>query len=337
MQVGSGKHTYEWLEDWAQYPETESLHSGWSHHGVVVSENGDVITYHPGDPSIMVFDADGAFKSSWPADFADAHGMTLVKDGDTENLWVADNGAKRQPVDKYVYPLDLGRVEGKAVKTSLDGRTLLTLEQPDLPEYRDGGDYKPTWVAVNEERNGGNGDVWVADGYGQNYVHRFTKDGDYLSSINGSEGEAGAFACPHAIFVDNRRSESELYVADRGNGRIQVYDLDGKFKRVFGSDIFITPSGIVADGDHMVVAELNSRVTILDIDDRLVTYLGDNHEVSEGDGWPNELDSDGVPSRTSRLETGKFNSPHGIGIDHHGNIYVAEWLIGGRFIKLGKS
>jgi hypothetical protein len=80
----------------------------------------------------------------------------------------------------------------------------------------------------------------VADGYGQNCVHRFTKSGEYVGTINSEEAQVGAFNCPHAIFVDKRKSGPELYVADRGNGRVQVYDLEGNFKRVFGSDIFPT-------------------------------------------------------------------------------------------------
>jgi hypothetical protein len=335
MRIGTGVNTYEWQENWVKYPASESLQSGWSHHGVAISETGDIITYHPGDPTVMIFDQEGNLKSSWEANFADAHGITLVKDGDTEFLWVADNGAKRQAGYQYEYPSDMGRIEGKAIKMTLDGRMVLQLAQPDRPKYRD-GDYKPTWVAVNEARNGGDGDVWVADGYGQNEVHRYTKNGDYTGTIDGTEGTAGHFNCPHAIFVDTRKDDPELYVADRGNGRIQVYDMDGSFKRSFGDDIFITPSGIVTDGDLMVVAELNARITILDMDDKLVTYLGDNHQVSDGAGWPNELDSVGVPSRTSRLEAGKFNSPHGLGVDGDGNLYVAEWLIGGRFTRLAK-
>ena len=195
MRVGSGANTYDWQESWAEYPDTESLHTGWSHHGVAVSEAGDVVTYHPGDPSVMIFDRTGRLKSSWEADFADAHGMTLVKNAGTEYLWVADNGAKRRAANNYEYPDDMGRVEGKAVKTTLDGRVVLRLEQPARPEYLE-GDYKPTWVAVNEERNGGNGDVWVADGYGQSQVHRYTRDGDYVGSIDGGEGSAGRFNCP---------------------------------------------------------------------------------------------------------------------------------------------
>ncbi len=81
----------------------------------------------------------------------------------------------------------------------------------------------------------------------------------------------------------------------------------------------------------MIVIELRgSRVTILDKDDNLLGYLGENSGAFKMlEGWPN------VPHEI--LEPGKFNSPHGIAVDPDGNIYIAEWLIGGRINKLVKK
>ena len=70
-------------------------------------------------------------------------------------------------------------------------------------------------------------------------------------------------------------------------------------------------------------------MAVLDLNDNLVGYLGDNGQVAEVAGWPN------VPGEL--IKEGSFNSPHGIGADQEGNLYVAEWLIGGRFTKLVKS
>ena len=201
--------------------------------------------------------------------------------------------------------------------------------------YRDSR-CSPTSVAVDEERFGGSGDVWVADGYGQSYVHRYDKTGAYIGSINGEEGSAGRFNCPHGIFIDRRRGEPELYVADRANARVQVYALDGSFKRVFGSEFLTTPSAFVTHGDQMIIAELRARLTVVDGDDNLVCYLGANESVCDVDGWPNNRDSEGKLIPTSLLEPGKFNSPHGMAVDADGNLYVAEWLIGGRLTKLAK-
>ena len=55
------------------------------------------------------------------------------------------------------------------------------------------------------------------------------------------------------------------------------------------------------------------------------------------DGWPNNKNENGKIVQTRLLEIGKFNSPHGIAVDEEGNLYVAEWLIGGRITKLAKS
>ena len=333
MRIGSGKHTYEWVGDWARIPDTESAREGWAHHGVVVTEGGDIVTFHQGDATVLVLDKEGNLKRSWASGLTEGHGMTLVKEGDSEYLWIADNGAKRNPKAAYDYPP--GARRGQVVKMGLDGQTVMSIERPELAIYRE-GEYSPTWVAVNEERYGGNGDVWVTDGYGQSHVHRYDKKGGYIGSINGQEGAAGAFSCPHAIFIDTRKSEPELYVADRANGRVQVYDLEGKFKRVFGSDFLTSPSGFATHGELMVIAELRARLTIVDANDRPVSYLGANEQVCDLEGWPNNENEKGEVVPTKLLEPGKFNSPHGMAVDSEGNVYVAEWLIGGRFTKLAR-
>ena len=237
--------------------------------------------------------------------------MTLVREDGAEYLWMADN----KP--------------GQVVKTTLDGETVMSVEPPGLPIYNS-GEYKPTWVAVNEERHGGNGDVWVTDGYGESYVHRYDKAGSYLGSINGEEGQAGRFAQPHGVWIGARRSGPELYISDRANGRVQVYDTDGNFKRAFGSEFLNprSPSGFTALGDLMIVVELRARVTLLDADDGLVRYLGDNSSVSEVEDWP-DVSHD-------HIEPGKFNSPHSVAADSEGNLYVAEFITGGRITKLAR-
>lgn len=316
MRIGRGSHTYEWVDGWAKIPDTESARTGWAHHGIVVSENGGVISFHQADPKVLVFDMDGNLERSWDADVENAHGMHIVKEGGDEFLWLADN------------------TTGKVVKATLEGETVLSLERPNLAVYKE-GKYAPTGVSVNQTQHGGNGDVWVADGYGESYVHRYDRDGVYMGSINGEEGDAGAFDCPHGIWVDTRREEAELYVADRANGRIQVYDLDGGFKRTFGrgpgKDYLHSPSGFATIGDHLIVAELRgSRVTVLDLDDNPVAYLGENTGAFLMiEDWPNVS--------KEHVESGLFNSPHGLAADVDGNLYVAEWMVGGRISKLEKA
>lgn len=341
MQIGSGDFTFEWIEDFAEVPYPEDAARGWAHHGIAFSSAGEgaagaggtLLTFHPARSTVLELTTDGRLVRQMDVPLAEAHGVTICSDGERQCLWFADNGRKRQPDRDYEYIW--GPKAGHTVKMSLSGKIEMELVAPDLPVYKP-GTFSPTQVAVWQKADGGNDDVWVTDGYGQSQIHRFTASGGYVSSINGNEGDAGAFNTPHAIWIDTRKDEPELYIADRANGRVQVYSLDGRFKRSFGEDFLITPSAFAPYGDFLVIAELNARLTIVDGEDRLVTYLGDNHEVATEPGWPNMLDARGVPTRTNRLRAGVFNSPHGLATDDAGNIYVSEWLIGGRYIKLEK-
>jgi sugar lactone lactonase YvrE len=315
MKVGEGEFTYEWIEHWARIPETVSGRSNGRTHGAVAIDSGpysgDVMIFNQAQPGVLRFGSDGKLKNAWGDRFGGAHGMTLAFDGDVPVLWLTDQDS------------------GEVVKTTLDGRTLLNLQKPNIPVYQAGGKFVPTWVAVNEERLGGNGDIWVTDGYGTNFIHRYTKAGAYVASINGTEGHAGAFACPHGITFIPKQGGAELYIADRGNKRVQVYDAEGKFKRSFGSDFLNSPCGFVHRNGIVYIPELHARLAILDEHDKLITYIGEDAAAPKSPGWPN------LPA--PQILPGKFNSPHGMTVDAAGNLYVAEWIIGGRVTKLARA
>jgi hypothetical protein len=140
--------------------------------------------------------------------------------------------------------------------------------------------------------------------------------------LDGTEG-SGRFDCPHGIWFDSRKRPMELYVADRGNHRIQVYDAQGKHLRTFGEDFLTSPDIFVADQERLIIPELDGRVTILDVDDRLICHLSDNEQICLDPAWPDK----------TPLLAGKFNSPHAAAADA-GDIYVVEWRVGGRIVKL---
>lgn len=309
IQIGIGEHTYEWIEDWVRIPDTESGRANGRTHGIAVSEAGTVLVFHQANPAMLHFCPGGGKIGAWGDRFAGAHGMTLVQEGNAEYLWLTD------------------QYSGEVVKTTLAGQAVQSITRPDLPVYKS-GKYAPTSVAVNESYVGGNGDVWVADGYGASCIHRYDKTGKYLATITGEEGKAGSFKCSHGIWFDWRRGEPELYVADRGNTRVQVYDCLGRFKRAFGQDILTSPCGFTGHGPYLMIPELNARVTILDEHDEIVCYLGANEAACKIKGWPNHP--------THMIEPGRFNSPHAMTVDKDGNLYVVEWIIGGRIIKLVK-
>jgi hypothetical protein len=327
--------SYEWSEPWnhwlAARPRSEMLE--WIHSGIAVTRSGDVIVISHDRAEAHVLGADGTARRSFRTGVVQGHGLLIAEENDEEVVWIADNGTRRQRASDGTYANISSPERARAVKMSLAGEHLLTIPAPDLGAYSS-GKFAPTSIAVAEAVYGGNGDVWVADGYGQSLVHRFRSDGTYLMSLSGQEG-AGRFACPHAIWIDRRRGEPELLVSDRKNHRVQIFDLDGNYKRAVGNEsVFRLPGGFAAVGEFLVVAELRARLAVLGPDDTLLGYLGGDDIAAARDGFPNELDHAGHPVRPGRLRPGCFNSPHGLAADRAGNLYVSEFLIGGRLVKL---
>jgi hypothetical protein len=203
------------------------------------------------------------------------------------------------------------------------------------------GAFCPCGCAVDEERSAGSGDIWVADGYGSSIVYRFDKDGNELARITGEEG-GGRFLCPHSVYIDRRHGKAvELYIADRENRRVQVYDLEGRYLRTWGASFLSSPSGFAQWGDMLVVAELYARLALLDIHDGLIGYIGaetpadEVHAWPDRPGWPNALDSTGrVAEAPADVGQGHFNSPHSLAVDASGQLYVSEWMIGGCYTSL---
>ena len=323
------KNSYKWIDNWGNRERSEKSISGWAHPGMATTADGNIVTCDSGESLILVFNQDGKLLDSWNGNFSDAHGITISKEGSSEVLWIADNGSKRQPGHQYDYAPEAKSESGRVFKSAFGGEELMELPMPPHEAYKT-SKYSPTSVVINDS---GNGDIWVADGYGASLVHRFSSDGRYVQTIDGSTG-AGLFSCPHGIAIDYRKPEPELYVADRANARVQVFDLDGNFKRSFGSDFLTTPSGFAFSNNLAIISELRSRLAVVDIHDNLINYLFPNPDAPSMDGWPNETTKSGTLQRPSSLEPKKFNSPHGMTVDNSGNIYVAEWLIGGRFTKL---
>jgi hypothetical protein len=157
-EIGAGALRYRWQDHWASLPETASARSDGRTHGIAASASGRVIVFQQANPAVLIFNAQGRLLDGWGDSFPGAHGLTLVQEGDDEFLWLADSKT------------------GAVVKTTLDGRSVLTIQRPPLAVYASRA-YSPTWVAVHEERLGGNGDVWVADGYGASYIHAYSKEG----------------------------------------------------------------------------------------------------------------------------------------------------------------
>ncbi|GMU20487.1 MAG: hypothetical protein AMXMBFR13_05840 [Phycisphaerae bacterium] len=306
---GRGEHTYELEPNWARLPEGKKFGNT---HGVAEDSQGRMFIHNqsPTGDSVCIFDADGKFIKSWGQQFAaGAHGMTLHKEGKEEFLYLAATSLH------------------KIYKTTLDGEVIWEKGAPPLKDvYPDDSKYVPTNIAIAP-----NGDFYVADGYGQHWIHQYTAKGDHVRSWGGAGKEPGKMSCPHGLWVDTRGDQPLVVVADRANVRLQYFTLDGKHVK-FVTENLRHPCHFRIRGKDLLIPDLHGRVTLFDKDNKLIAHLGidsDEEKWDRPEGYPN------VP-REKRV-AGKFISPHDACWDAKGNIYVVEWVPDGRVTKLRRA
>ena len=301
LTIGTDPYQYEFQDFFLQLPANLKL--GYTH-GVCVDTKDNVYVFNQSPSAVLLFNRHGEFQRSWGDEFQHgAHGMRLTDEDYAEFLYLTDYETH------------------SVTKSSLRGLQQFRLGLPPRHDlYNAPSEYKPTDCCVAPD-----GTIFVADGYGKPYVHKYNRQGKYLISFGGAGAAEGKFNCPHGLWVDTRRSDPELYVADRGNHRIQVFDLDGKFRRIIQHPQLPMPTGFYQYGPDLFVADLHAAVVVLDGKDEVAAVLGSDPEAPGRPGWPNVPDT---------LQAGKFNSPHAIAIDTHGDLYVAEWISTGRVTKL---
>ncbi|MBI4201241.1 MAG: hypothetical protein HY531_03000 [Chloroflexi bacterium] len=282
--VGSGKHTYEPHEDWAILPQ------GWEMPAAAVAVDSRDRVYcfnRSPDRPIAVFDRDGNYLRAWGEGlFAFAHAI-YVDHGD--NVWVVE------------------RNHGQVMKFTPTGKLLLTIGTKGYrsdtgvdPTYfgsdgykqvtRPGGPFNmPAGIAVAPS-----GDVFVADGYANCRVHRFSPKGEHILSWGEPGASPGQFRIPHGVWIDKK---GRVLVSDRENDRVQVFTQEGKLLGIWPTRL-IGPAVIYVDNEDIAyVAEHNGGdISVLTLDGDLLAR------------W-------GSPS---------FRSCHGVWADSRGDLYVVQ-------------
>jgi DNA-binding beta-propeller fold protein YncE len=288
VTLGTANYTYEVVENWAKLPD------GWGFKEVAavgVDANDNVYAFNRGAHPMIVFDRQGNFLRSWGEGlFPRAHGITASPDG---TLFCTDDG------------------DHTVRKCTLDGKVLFTLGVSGKPApFMSGEPFnRCTHVAIDPR----NGDFYVSDGYCNARVHKYSPDGKLLFSWGESGTDPGQFNIVHNIATD---SAGWVYVADRENHRIQVFDPNGKFETQWGN--MARPCGLYIDqaSDIAYVGELGvaissnaqangvgPRISLYDTKGNLLARLGNK---PEGEA------------------PGQFIAPHGICIDSRGDIYLGE-------------
>jgi len=263
---------------------------------------------------------------TWSKDFGDkigytpdeikasAHCVYWSKEPSGEYLYFTENSVKDSPkLGKRVY------------KTDLSGKVLYTIGNVD---QEDATHQKFTWTNPTDVAVAPNGDIYTVDGYGSQIVSRFDKDFKHLKTIGGRaptdakkgpDAPHGTFNTCHGVWINTLKDTPEVYIADRANGRYEVYDLELNYKRTISGASVRNPCCFYQHDGHIYIPDLGGLVTILDKDDQPVAVLGDGKGADKAQFEKGNKD--------------KFQAPHALTVDSKGNLYVLEWVPYGRVRK----
>lgn len=265
-------------------PEWPTLPAGWNFGevaGVEADSRGRVYVFHRGPHPLIEFESGGKFVRSWLEDMITrAHTVRVDHQG---NIWAIDVG---------------GHV---VLKMNPQGRVIMVLGRKGQAGAGQNNFDQPTDVAVTP-----NGDFYVSDGYGNSRVVKFSPEGNYSLEWGKKGTGPGEFNLPHAVVLDAR---GRVYVSDRENRRIQIFDGTGKFLAEWKN--IGSFSGLEMTPDQQIWAAGGARVVLLNLEGQIVGSLAP----------PGKL-------------PGQVNSAHGIAVGPGGEVYVAElnWRVQ-KFVK----
>ena len=299
--------------------------------GVAVNSKGHVFVFSRGGTNgpaygasaaqLLEFNSSGYFQREIGHNlyaWSFAHSVKIDRD---DNIWVADKGSDM--VIKFDPQGRVAMVFGRKQEASDEGTAPLKHPRPPLPPV-DGMFRQVTDMAWDAA-----GNTYISDGYINSRVAKIDKSGNWLKSWGEPGDQPGQFSTPHSIAVD---AEGNVYVADRGNRRIQVFDGDGKFLRQIVIDVPFDPSARPAIGNKPQLPAIG------------------NQTMAPGAPWaicitppPNQVlySSDGYPGRIYKLtldgkilgvlgESGKqlkqFGWIHEIACPSENELFVAELL-----------
>jgi hypothetical protein len=251
--------------------------------------------------NVMIYDKGGKLLSYWGTTYPGAHGLTLFNENGTDVLFICDNNRHQ------------------VIKTTLDGRELMVLDYPkEAGIYSKAEEYVPTETTIAP-----NGDIYVADGYGKDYILHYDAKGKFLGYFGGRGAESKHLKNAHGVCFDNRDKKNPcLIVTSREENAFKRYDLKGNYLNT----IALPGAWVcrpVIKGDYLYAAVLQSSdrpwqssgfVTILDKNNKVVSNPGGNEPVYKN----------GVLQPLTQLNP-LFAYPHDVCVDDEENIYVAQW------------
>ncbi len=302
VRMGCGAMTFDTVPGWGLGEDGKSVLGG-THGSVVIDKAGNI--YTSANLGVFVFSPDGKVVRRFVGDeYSNIHDMEIRDEADGEFIY----GARNANAEGIKFSAETGDI---VLKLPFPKESGLDLQK-----------FNPTAITVAP-----NGDIILSDGYASNYIFKFDKTGKYLMHFGSKGNDLKQFNTAHGMTLDTRYSPPRLLICDRNHepkGRLLHYDLDGNFIEEVITGLGM-PTSVAIQGDFVSVPDLQGRVVILDKSNRIISVLGHNPDPKLGGNY-------NVPQ--DQWKEGIFSGTHGSYWDKDGNLYVQDWNVSGRLMKL---
>ncbi len=302
VRMGCGLMTFETVPGWGLRPDGKSA-IGPTHGSVVIDKAGNI--YTSANEGVFVFSPDGKVIHNYLGpDYSNIHDMKIREEDGKEFIY----GARNNNAEGIKFNIAGGEI---VLRLKFPQESGLKLDR-----------FSPTAIAVAP-----NGDIFLSDGYASNHIFKFDKTGKYIKYFGEKGNELKQFNTAHGMVLDTRYDPPRLLICDRNHepkGRLLHYSLEGEFIEEVVTGLGM-PTSAAVQGDYVSVPDLHGRLVILDKSNTIMAVLGHNPDPAKRVNYnvPQEQWIEGI-----------FSGTHGSYWDKDGNLYVQDWNVSGRIMKL---
>lgn len=317
--LGHGDYQYKLITDWANISSvrTPLLNC----HEMVMDRKGRLIMIgdHPSN-NILIFDKSGKLLDHWGTAYPGGHGLTLAQEGEEDVLFLTDSGWYLDKTGKWIHH------NGRVTKTTVDGRVLFDIGHPQtIGEYEAGDYFCPTEVAV-----GPNGDIYVADGYGKDFILQYSATGEFIRKWGGHDNEDKNYNLhnAHGITLDQRDPDNPMLVcSSRSDNAYKFFTLDGNYVRTLQlPNMWVCRAVMDEKNLYAGVCWSTPKGGSFDWQAHtgFITILEGDTVVSNPGGTAPEY-KDGQLQASYQLQDKPIYHGHDVCIDEDKNLYVCQW------------